>query len=812
MFASPQFLILRIELFAGFVRLRTWVGSIGSQVELDSRGCEDMSPENSDPRIPPLVESDETQAERVEEVTSEEMPGRPKVTEVLASEARSGLSELVEATNRISGEIKSGKRRSHISREFGKPSFFESRNEPAGRKAKEITIGPVESGGSLPLTKDARLPDFSIGPVESGGSLPLTGDSSTPDFSIDPIESVGIPLTAPAPAPDFSIGPVESGGSLPLTGDSSAPDFSIDPIESVGIPLTAPAPAPDFSIGPVESGGSLPLTGDSSAPDFAIDPIESVGIPLVESPTAPEVSLDRIERVGVPLRADGSVPDFAIPKLETVGAPLAAVSGAPDFALDSIEFQGGGSIDSSNAPTDSAQVPPASAAGDVAKEVSEAAMETAADAIFFACAPVGYTDEIGIQKILEGKSKAEIDAIDAIYQRKYGLTLTDQFGREMSGSYLDKALSLLDGQFDRTDRIHNCLVELTDWVPGRSWNQTEKDIRDSISTMNSQEIAELDASYRDKHGVGIREALLQDENLSEATKKALEIYLKGTDQRTDADTEKLIDIALEFGQSPTNVRTREGQAQFQDLWEESFRGASPEARKAFMESGKGQAVELLASTTGLTLYENLRDYASEGELTTATKIRSNERFWGDNEAAIEQSLNDMTAEERQAYARGRELAATGADQATLPEGDKQAVETYQKIRAALESAGNVTELAKWEDMIVTEGGSLVTQLSAHAGTFYDSSTGAVISDIENMSQQDWERLKADPAYRGQIEGVLKTYLSDAEFQRCTNVLDKKSAAETYEQSVQLGRRPVMDAIADNTGMFSNSERAIGEAI
>src|SRR4030095_13959695 len=153
-----------------------------------------MTSENSDPRIPEVLQSDETQAEKVEKVAAEDMSDRPKVAEILAKEARSGLSELVESTKRISHEIKTGKRRSHISREFGKPLFFESPVGHGGRKASEITIGNVESGGSLPPTRHGRLPDFSIGPVESGGSLPLTKDSATPDFSIDPIKSTGTPL------------------------------------------------------------------------------------------------------------------------------------------------------------------------------------------------------------------------------------------------------------------------------------------------------------------------------------------------------------------------------------------------------------------------------------------------------------------------------------------------------------------------------------------------------------------------------------------------------------------------------------------
>lgn len=432
--------------------------------------------------------------------------------------------------------------------------------------------------------------------------------------------------------------------------------------------------------------------------------------------------------------------------------------------------------------------------------VDQNAMAKVAEGIYTACAGLG-TDENAIYKLLEGRSKEEIAAINALYQEQYGMTLEEQFSSEMSGAYKEKALSLLDGTYSDVERVHAALLERSDWnVMGRTNAACEKDIRDTISTMNSEQIAQMDEEYRAKHGVGIREALLDDPNLSDATKQALEIYLKGTDQRTEEDIQGLAEISI---YAPPDMSV--------DMLQEAFRDASREARQAFMESPAGQTLDLLAAS-GITIYESMRDYARDGHLSTATKIYSTDTWLGDNEVAIEQTLSSLSADERQAYLRGKELAATDADEIGLSEEDRQALENYREIRGALEAVGNTTELARWEDMIARPGGSLVSRLAEHAGTICDSGMQDVLSDIENMSQEDWERLRNDPAYCGEIEGVLKTYLSEAELARATSILDKKAAAESYEEALQLGRRSVLDAIADNAGYFSNDERAIVEAV
>ncbi|HEY9870198.1 MAG TPA: hypothetical protein V6D08_13610 [Candidatus Obscuribacterales bacterium] len=334
--------------------------------------------------------------------------------------------------------------------------------------------------------------------------------------------------------------------------------------------------------------------------------------------------------------------------------------------------------------------------------------------------------------------------------------------------------------------------------------------------MNSEQIQKLDEQYRREYGKSLRDALMDDPNLSQATKDACEIYLKGSDKRTDADTLKLADIALK----EKNM----------DMFQEAMRNASPEARKKFMEkdengkTGEDRLKEAFeghwyhAFSLGLTGnvtdtdLTHAKEYAEKGGLTTATKIRDNSSWSGDNEKAIEKALHDMKPEERQAYLRGRELANNMTPESELTEQQKKDLATYKEIRSALEKAGNETELSRWEDMIAYKDGSLVSKLSMHRGSIYDDSMDDVLGTVENMSKADWERLKKDPHFREEIEKQLKTYLSDDELKRVMEVIDKKAACKTFEEAEQAGRRPILDAIKDAKGYFNDNEDNIYGAI
>ncbi len=416
-----------------------------------------------------------------------------------------------------------------------------------------------------------------------------------------------------------------------------------------------------------------------------------------------------------------------------------------------------------------------------AKGVNENAMKKAAEAIHDACEG-GGTDPDTIYAVLKDKTAAERDAIKKIYEKEYGITLEKEFAGEMEGAQLDKALNLLnrkDGSSDRAGRIHEALLERDQLVEGRTDETCEKDIRDTLATMNSDQIEQLDKEYKARYGISLKDALLKDPNLSDATKDAITIYLKGSDKRDKladgspdpnfSDTKKLAAIALE--------------AEDIDMFQEAFRSAKPEARKQFMDEG---GEEKIKDAFWGADEDHALEYARTGKLGVATLLKENQSWLGDNEAAIEKSLEKMKDSERTQYLRGKELASGTADVESLSAKDKEALEFYNTVHDELEDAGNETEIARWEDMIAHKDGSLVSKLTRHEGNVYDDSINDIAKTVENMSEKDWQRLRGPEGdkYREEIEKALKTYLDDDDVKRCMDIVDKKANAKSTESAVE----------------------------
>jgi YD repeat-containing protein len=422
------------------------------------------------------------------------------------------------------------------------------------------------------------------------------------------------------------------------------------------------------------------------------------------------------------------------------------------------------------------------------------------------------TDKDAINEQLKRvRNDKDRQALDEIYKKLAGHGIEDELRDELSGSDLDKALALWKPTNPDAARASVALVEHKEWGLGaRSNAAVERDLRDTISTLNSKQIEEMDAAFRKEHnGVGVREALRDDPNLPQETKDALAIYLKGADNRSVADTLTLADIALK----KNNL----------DMFEESFRDASPEARKAFLDKGGAQRIlETFGSayntgdetSTGETVYldnassKQAMDYVTKGKLETATKVELNTGGINDNEEAIELAIEKMTVEERQSYFNGKRLAdkpAEGLD----PQQQKDR-ECYKTLRSALEGAGDDRELLKWEDLIACKDGTLVTKLARHGGMI-DDGVGEVLRTIEDMDEADWKRLKHDPQQLQRVKDVLAVDLNEHEMQRCNELLKRKLEATSFLDS-QAVQRSFSDALGDSVGFFNTDETGVLDSI
>ncbi|HEY9783822.1 MAG TPA: hypothetical protein V6D17_00380 [Candidatus Obscuribacterales bacterium] len=389
-----------------------------------------------------------------------------------------------------------------------------------------------------------------------------------------------------------------------------------------------------------------------------------------------------------------------------------------------------------------------------------------------------------VHTLLNDRTEAEREVMAAYYKQKTGRSLEADLKKHFDGAELDKVLNALnrkDGSAEDAGRIHTALIERDQWVEGRSDETCEKDIRDTLATMNSDQIEQLKEEYEERYGISLERALLEDKNLSEATKEAIKIYLKGADQRTDDDTLKLAEIALK----EENI----------DMFQEAFRNSSQEARDRFFAEGGKEKIE---DAFWGTDEDHAMEYARKGELGVTTLIDDNQSWLGDNEKAIEAAIAKMRDSERKQYVRGKELANDNPDPESLSDEDRAALEFYTKLNESLADAGDSTEVARWEDMIATKGGTLVAKLSEHCGNVYDDDLSEIVQDIENMSEADWKRLKGTEGekYRSEIEQMLKTYLSDDDVARCMDVVDKKMKAESFDEASKSAQRSIIEKLQD----------------
>jgi YD repeat-containing protein len=450
----------------------------------------------------------------------------------------------------------------------------------------------------------------------------------------------------------------------------------------------------------------------------------------------------------------------------------------------------------------------------------EAACKAINDATYWTLTE-GGTNEAQFHGALEGKSARQRQMMDEIYQRKYGKSIEQEARDEMEGHDLEKAIALIkkgDGA-DNAGTIRVALVERGQIWEGRSDKECERVVRDTLETMSAAEIAEADRQYRERYGQSLHDAVLSNPDLSEKTKEACRIYLKGHDQRTPDEALFLAKRACENGDAT--------------MFQEIMRRAPKEARDYFATAEGQQKMKdafeghwyhaLTFGATGNvtdTELQHVKDYAEFGKLSVATQVKDNTSWLGDNEQAIEQALAKMSDKERQDYMLGKQIAAGQSVPADVPQEQKdKALAYYNNVSSALKDAAGkwfsgdsqTNEFAKWEDMIAVRGGSLVSRLADHRGHIYDSSLHDVISSVENMGEQDWQRLKHDPTYRGRLDEVLKTYLNDEERARAMAIIDQKAKADTFEAS-QQNRRPILDAIEDNIRWYNNKEDNIYRAI
>ncbi len=435
-------------------------------------------------------------------------------------------------------------------------------------------------------------------------------------------------------------------------------------------------------------------------------------------------------------------------------------------------------------------------------------IETAAKAFHDAIGLMEATTDTDLMKtMLKGRSEAEITVMDDYYKTNYGVSLKEAIAASTSGPdkiELENLVDHVDGQDDNAGFIEVKLAELaeTKYLDPKAIDAIGTEIRQKLASMNSEQIAQMNADFakEDPEHRTVLQAISDNPKISQATKDAVAVYARGTDQLTQKDYQSIVE------QSLTNGDLQQ--------FKESIAHMSAEARQDFMANGgESKISEAFSHWYDSDEFVSALDYARNGRESLAHKIATETGNLNDNEAGIEAAVNEMSDADHRAFAEGRKIFAekgADADPSSMTAEQRDSYQYYKEAHAAFQSAGNQSEVLKWEDKAIAGGeGTIISKALSHAGTVYDDKMGAVIADIENMSEKDFNEFKNNPDFQNRLQEMYSTYLNADEMARVQEVMDKKVQAEDFDAASQA-RRPFAEAVAD--AIDAGDEKAFLEAI
>lgn len=343
---------------------------------------------------------------------------------------------------------------------------------------------------------------------------------------------------------------------------------------------------------------------------------------------------------------------------------------------------------------------------------------------------------------VQNRTPQQREQINTAYEQRYGISLTAEMCSFMKGSDRERFLSAMNNKGENmasqhSDRIHSSLTELGE-IGGRSHSIIEKDIRDTLRMANSQQIAAMSKEYLQKHGITLADELRSHKDFSPETKAAINVYLKGSENRRDEDSLKLLNAAV----SAKNL----------DMFSEVARDSSKYARHLFMNDGGyskiKDAFDHLYSSRD---YQHALDLQSAGRVSTMTQISENTGMFSTNKAGVDLAISNMTAGERQQFNIGRYLSEKNVQ---LSPQDSDALNdmmawqrdvvkrNYQEMHKALNKAGDKDEVSRWENMIVSgkdksdKAPDILQKLDSDSHAFKSNEIGKAVLEIKDEMRRD----------------------------------------------------------------------------
>ncbi|MBL8084763.1 MAG: GGDEF domain-containing protein [Candidatus Obscuribacter sp.] len=335
---------------------------------------------------------------------------------------------------------------------------------------------------------------------------------------------------------------------------------------------------------------------------------------------------------------------------------------------------------------------------------------------------------------LRSKSPEELKTIAGNYKSETGRNLGDDLAKSFSGSERVLVTQALQGNLDDTTRVRANVLALGE-LSGNSNKNVEKDLRDTFATMNKEQIDKVAAEYKERFGRVLVSDLQNNTSISADSKQALSVYMKGTDNRSSEDVQRLAGLAL----ASKNI----------DMMRETFRDASPEARQQFLGADGEKKIKAAFGSKEAAI---ALDYVNLGRLDVATAVKHNSSFAGDNEAAIYFAAASMSKQQKDDYAQGRLNAER--DAAGLTPGEQKQVEFYRKVSEAFKDPLSDREMLICEDKILSPGGKSTVSKIAEMGGFIGASGKDVNAALKAMPPAELERLQNDPQFRKNLDSAI----------------------------------------------------------
>lgn len=292
-------------------------------------------------------------------------------------------------------------------------------------------------------------------------------------------------------------------------------------------------------------------------------------------------------------------------------------------------------------------------------------------------------------------------------------------------------------------------------------------------TIGNMTAANLEEMKR-QTGKDFQRELNANPNLTKDEKDALNILFKGVDKRNGNDAESVKNV-----QDLAEIALRTKDA---GLLRDALSTASPEARAKFLQADGVKRIDAQFSGED---QKSLTDYATRGTVDVARRVNENEHWYRTGRKEIERLVNTATDEQREQF---KEDLDSGRVKIT---------------------AGNDREKALWEAKLRGDDKLTADLLESHKDGFVfgwgaKTDQGKLFGAVENMSEKDWDRLKADKNGLSKIDRALETFATKEERTAIMAKLTEKLSAPDYNASKEVGNRTAKEVF--NNENSSPAER------